>query len=265
MRKKIFLASLAVVLIVLTVWALWANVAVESNTVTVTNEKLPEEFDGFRIAHVSDLHSASFYMDVIALLDREDPDIICITGDLMDSRDSSVDNALDFCAEAVRIAPCYYVTGNHEPRLQGDLYTQLLMGLEELGVHVLDDREVLLEREGNTISLTGHFWGDTDTVGELSNHDGYRILLSHQPEDFANYAAGGYDLVLSGHTHGGQFRLPFIGGVYAYGQGFFPEYDAGLFHMDGTDMIVSRGIGNSTVPLRIGNRPEVVLIILKNG
>lgn len=264
MKKKIIIAVLAVFLVALVIWALWANVAVEMNTITVEEENLPAGFDGFRIAHVSDLHSASFYMDVVELLEQAKPDIICITGDLMDSRDISAEVALSFASKAVRIAPCYYITGNHEHRLKGDLYTQLLTGLEDLGVNVLDDREVLLERGVDTISLTGHFWGDTDEIGTLSSHDGYRILLSHQPEDFGNYVSAGYDLVLSGHAHGGQFRVPFVGGVYAPGQGLFPEYDAGLYSEGSTDMIVSRGIGNSTIPLRLNNRPEVVLIILKN-
>ena len=100
---------------------------------------------------------------------------------------------------------------------------------------------------------------------KLQNMDlepGFTILLSHRPELFPAYSASGIDLILSGHAHGGQFRIPFIGGVAAPNQGFFPKYDAGEYHESGTTMIVSRGIGNSVIPVRINNRPEVVMIEL---
>jgi predicted MPP superfamily phosphohydrolase len=264
MKKKRIISVLAALLI-LAGWVLWSNTAVELNTVTVKSDDLPAQFSGYRIAHVSDLHSAGFWPDVIEILKEAEPDIICITGDLMDSRDQSPETALAFMAEAVKIAPCYFVTGNHETALSWSLCNRLIKGLKALGVHVLEDETILLERQGAFVSLTGHFWGDTDHVGELNPHDRYKILLSHQPEDFDNYAAGGYDLVLSGHAHGGQFRLPFIGGLYAPGQGILPEYDAGLFRVDGTQMMVSRGIGNSSFPVRFNNRPEVILLILEQG
>ena len=94
--------------------------------------------------------------------------------------------------------------------------------------------------------------------------DGYTILLSHRPELFDTYVDSGVDLVFSGHAHGGQFRLPFVGGLVAPNQGFFPQYDAGQFDEENTTMIVSRGVGNSIVPLRINNRPEIVVAQLKS-
>ena len=100
-------------------------------------------------------------------------------------------------------------------------------------------------------------------MGELTDFDGYRILLSHRPECFTDYVAGEYDLVLAGHAHGGQFRLPFVGGLYAPGQGILPDYDSGLYREGRTDMVVSRGIGNSSFPIRFNNRPEVILLILE--
>lgn len=265
MKKKYWRILLLLLMVCAVVWVLWANTAVELNAYIVIEKNLPAGFDGFRIAHISDLHSAGFYMDAVRLLADAEPDVICITGDLMDQRDDSVDVALDFAAQAVRIAPCYYITGNHEARLSETLYKQLLEGLDALGVIVLEDSQALLRREEDTIAIAGHFWGNTDKVGEISGFDGYRILLSHQPEDMDNYSAAGYDLVLTGHAHGGQFRLPFLGGVYAPGQGFFPRYTSGVYTLEKTDMVVSRGIGNSTIPLRLGNRPEVVLVILECG
>lgn len=96
-----------------------------------------------------------------------------------------------------------------------------------------------------------------------SRDDTYTILLSHRPELFISYVESGVDLVLSGHAHGGQFRLPFVGGLMAPNQGLFPEYDAGLYIKENTHMIVSRGIGNSILPFRVNNRPEVILIVLE--
>lgn len=266
MKKNIRWIIAVVLLAALLAWVFWANTALELNVLTVTEEDLPAEFDGFRIAHISDLHSAEFgrkNLRLIDMLGEAQPDIIAITGDLMDCRNTSAQTALEFAAQAVQIAPCYYITGNHEVRLSHELYDALITGLTELGVTVLDDREAVLNCGEDAISIVGHFWGETENIGEISAFDGYRILLSHQPEDMDNYAAAGFDLVLSGHAHGGQFRLPLVGGLYAPGQGFFPEYDAGLYSSGSTDMVVSRGLGNSTIPLRLNNRPEVVLIVLE--
>lgn len=263
MKKRIIIALLLVLLTGLAIWTLWANSAVEMNTVVLKDHRIPAGFEGFRIAHVSDLHSAAFYEDVLALLEQAEPDIICITGDLMDCRDTSAEIALDFAARAEKIAPCYYVTGNHEVSLEASLYRALIDGLKEAGVTVLEDTQVLLERQGDMIALAGHCWGDSYKVGDISDFEGFRILLSHVPEDFHLYAAAGFHLSLSGHAHGGQIRLPFIGGLYAPGQGIFPRLDGGLYTENGMHMVVSRGIGNSSFPLRFNNRPEVVLITLE--
>ena len=264
-RKHIIWIVVALLLLTTIAWTIWGNVTVGLTSLEVKEQNLPVAFDGYRVAHVSDLHNSWLWEKAIVRLKEAQPDIICITGDLVDSRRTDVERSLAFTAEAVKIAPCYYVTGNHEGRLSDDVYTRLIDGLIACGVTVLMDTELLLDRSGETISLTGHSWGDTDNIGALANHDGYKILLSHQPEDFPNYAAGEYDLVFSGHAHGGQFRLPFIGGLFAPGQGLFPEYDSCIYCEGRTDMIVSRGIGNSAFPIRFHNRPEVILIELKCG
>ncbi len=262
-KKKWILPATALIVLLFVGWVLWANTAVEVTHYTVAEENLPYGFYGYRIAHVSDLHSADFYGDVIEKLRQEEPDIICITGDLMDSRDTSGENALAFARDAAKIAPCYYIAGNHEARLEESLSNKLMMGLAEAGVTVLKDEEILLTRGGDTVSLTGYFGRQSVDIDSLSEFGGYRILLSHIPERFLEYCDAGYDLVLSGHAHGGQFRLPFIGGLFAPGQGVFPQYDAGVFSAGRTDMVVSRGIGNSSFPLRFYNRPELIIIELK--
>ena len=233
------------------------------NTITVTEDNLPSAFNGYRIAHVSDLHNSWLWEQAIDQLEKAKPDIICITGDLIDCKKTNVEIVLSFAAEAVKMAPCYYITGNHEINVSQEVRNELLGGLENLGITVLNDEEVILEKDGAKFSLVGHKWGKGDYVGELSNFDGYRILLSHRPECFEDYMAAEYDLVLTGHAHGGQFRLPFVGGLYAPGQGILPDYDSGLYSEGRTDMVVSRGIGNSGFPIRFNNRPEVILLILE--
>ena len=278
-KKFIFLAVAAAVLVVLVIWIAWGNTALELNTYTVSSAKLPPSFDGYRIAHVSDLHNAEMGKDnekLLTMLRDADPDMIAITGDLIDSRNTDIEVALQFIREAVKIAPCYYVTGNHEARVNE--YGELKAGMDAAGVTVLEDAKFKISIDGETIMLIGindpsyqtdYLFGDAQTVVDTkltelhSDSDGYTILLSHRPELFDTYADHGIDLVLSGHAHGGQFRLPFIGGLVAPNQGLFPEYDAGIYTEGNTNMFVSRGVGNSILPFRINNRPEVILIELQ--
>ena len=278
-KKFIFLAVAAAVLVALVIWIAWSNTALELNTYTISSSKLPQSFDGYRIAHVSDLHNTEMGKDnekLLAMLRDADPDMIAITGDLIDSRNTDIEVALKFVREAVKIAPCYYVTGNHEARVNE--YGELKAGMETAGVTVLEDVRTEISMEGATITLIGvndpsyqtdYLFGDSETVlntklEELHTEDGeFTVLLSHRPELFDAYTDHGIDLVLSGHAHGGQFRLPFIGGLVAPNQGFFPEYDAGIYTEGNTNMLVSRGIGNSILPFRINNRPEVILIELQ--
>ena len=248
----------------------------ELNTYTITSEELPEAFDGYRIAHISDLHNTQMGKDnekLLSMLRSAEPDLITITGDLIDSRNTDIEIALQFAEEAVKIAPCYYVTGNHEARVSE--YGELKKCLQDLGVIILEDDQTEISLGNESIALIGvndpsfqtdYLFGDAETVisSKLSELqiDGFTILLSHRPELFDTYVESGVNLVLSGHAHGGQFRLPFVGGLVAPNQGLFPEYDAGLYTKENTNMIVSRGVGNSILPFRINNRPEVILIEL---
>ena len=278
-KKKWILSLIALILFILIGWILWANTALEVNEYEIVNDRIPQGFDGFRIAQISDLHNAEFgerNEKLIQLLSQTDPDIIVITGDLIDSRHTDIEIALDFARQAIKLAPVYYVSGNHEARVRE--YEDLKMGLAEAGVIVLEDQKVQITREGKSISILGiddpgfqedYLFGDSESVARqaienLQNEsDGYTVLLSHRPELFNLYVDTGMDLVFSGHAHGGQFRLPFIGGLVAPNQGFFPEYDAGLFSEGSTTMIVSRGVGNSIIPLRFNNQPEIVTVTLQ--
>ena len=277
-KRIILLVAFSAILTALVVWIVWGNTALELNTYTITSSRLPESFDSYRIAHVSDLHNTQMGTDnekLLTILREANPDMIAITGDLIDSRNTNVDIALQFVKDAVKIAPCYYVAGNHEARVNA--YSELKNGLISADVIVLEDASVEVGIDGKTITLIGvndpsfetdYLIGDSETVmrsklSELhTDGDGFTILLSHRPELFDTYVDYDLDLILSGHAHGGQFRIPFLGGVVAPNQGFFPEFDAGIYTEKNTSMLVSRGVGNSIVPFRVNNRPEVILIEL---
>ncbi len=279
--KKLFvLLCTLTVLLALVIWTAWGNTALMVNTIAVFSDRMPTGFSGYRIAQVSDLHNAEFgtgNSKLLQAISESTPDTIVITGDLIDMNHTNMDIALDFAKNAVQIAPIYYVNGNHEAGLSQ--YDELKEGLKSVGVIVLEDEAIQLEHNGSTVTLIGlsgpnfairnDVFYETPTMVStklndlLESENGYTILLSHRPELFETYVSCGMDLVFSGHAHGGQFRLPFIGGLVSPNQGFFPKYDAGLYTDVNTNMVVSRGIGNSIIPFRFNNRPEVVLVELR--
>lgn len=278
--KKVKRLLFVAVLLALVLLAIWGNTALEVNTYEISHRDIPAAFDGFRIAQVSDLHNAQMGKNNSKLLKKLTecaPDIIAITGDMIDSRRPDVEIALAFAEEAMKIAPCYYVAGNHEARLTE--YDSFRRELIALGVTVLDDEKVTLEREGEEISVAGVCDTDFPTeivfsdpqavmrykLSSLIAEEGFSLLLTHRPEYFDVYEKSGADLALCGHAHGGQIRLPYLGGLFSPNQGFFPEYDAGLYTQRECSMLVSRGIGNSLFPLRINNPPEVILAELKTA
>ena len=279
-NKKTVLMVSVLVILCLGIWTLWGNIALEVNEYEIVSDRIPEAFTGFRIAQVSDLHNKDFgegYGKLLTLLSQINPDIIVVTGDLIDSRQTDLDVALEFAWQAGKIARVYYVSGNHEARVPE--YEDLKTGLVKAGVVILENQKVEITREGESITLMGiddpsfqedYLFGDSESVARqaienLQNEsDEYTILLSHRPELFDLYVETEMDLVFSGHAHGGQFRLPFVGGLVAPNQGFFPKYDAGQFNEENTTMIVSRGVGNSIIPIRFNNRPEIILVTLSN-
>lgn len=274
-RRVIVLITAAVLVPALLIWLLWANSSPAATQVTVASGALPEAFEGFKIAHVSDLHNAVFGRKnekLLSLIRAAEPDIIAITGDLIDSRHTDIDSALAFVEAAAEIAPVYYVTGNHESRLDFDEIEPRLIAA---GARVLRNEAEDIGRGGERIRLAGiddpSFIRTGGTAEEraaaeleqLGDGGGtFTVLLAHRPELVEVYAEYGAGLVLSGHAHGGQVRLPLLGGLYAPGQGLLPEYDSGLYSLGETQMVVSRGLGNSVAPLRVNNRPELVIVTL---
>ena len=263
-----FLMLVLILLGVLIGWSAADQRSIDVSRFTVSGA--PEAFSGFKIAQISDLHNAEFGADnqkLIEILEREAPDAIVLTGDLVDGWRTNVDSAASFARRCAEIADCYFVTGNHEAKI-GDDYAALETALSDAGVTVLRNASVRIRRGVESIRLIGvddpSFGGEAnlDATLEALSSDDFTILLAHRPEKIDEYAKWGIDLVLSGHAHGGQIRIPGIGGLYAPGQGFFPKYTSGEYAVGGTTMIVSRGLGNSVLPLRVNDRPEVVIVTL---
>jgi Predicted phosphohydrolases len=273
-RYKVLIGiSILIVLFIIYAWY-------ENNTIVITemdyaNDRVPSEFDGFVIAHISDLHNKEFgngQKKILKKLKNINPDIIVITGDIIDRRTYNLEIALDFVRGAKDIAPIYYVSGNHEA--SSGKYNVISSELIKLGVNVLDNVMLEIEKEGRKITLAGikdpiflksdNITENIDFLEETTYSDEFKILLSHRPELLNVYANYNIDLVFTGHAHGGQINIPFIGPLYAPQQGLLPKFVSGSYKENNTTMIVSRGLGNSLLPFRINNKPEIVVVNLKN-
>jgi len=249
---------------------------IEVNRYKTGGENLPKEFNGFKIAHLSDFHNRRKNDEIIERLKEEGPNIIAITGDFIDSRKTNTQISLDFAKKLVSIATCYYVMGNHESRLT-EIYPEFEKSLIEIGVTVLRNQVATIEKNGEAIQLIGiddpRLSYKKDNIKRarmvIKEHlskikcEGYKILMCHRPEAFLEYVDAQIDLALTGHAHGGQIILPLIGGIIAPNQGLFPKYYKGMYSRDKTSMIVNRGLGNSLFPFRFNNRPEIIVIELE--
>ena len=267
-HKKILI--LILIIIILIPFCLYQNKHLVITTYTYESEKLGADLDGYRIVQISDLHNAEFGKENKKLLETIrscSPDIIIITGDLVDSNHTNVERAVAFVKEAVKIAPVYYVTGNHEYWLDPSENEQMMQGILAAGAYDLDDEAVRIEKGDSSFLLVGlddqHLSDETlkNLLQEQKNE--LSIVFAHEPQYLQNYANAEADLVLTGHAHGGQIRLPFVGGIVAPDQGFLPEYTSGQYNSADTEMIVSRGLGNSIIPVRLFNYPEVVCVELR--
>lgn len=283
-KKYIKSAIVLLIVIALLLFCSYQNSHLETTYYSYKAEQLGAEFDGYRIVQISDLHNAKFGKHNQKLVDRIrecEPDMIVLTGDLVDSNHTNVDRAVQFVDEIVKICPVYYVTGNHEYWLEASEYDELMSGLTGAGAVILDDQVVEISRgdakfrlvglddrslsDGTLGTLLNDQAGQKEETADNENSEKkeFTVVLAHEPQYLARYADTGVDLVLSGHAHGGQFRLPFVGGIVAPDQGFLPEYTSGEYYMNGTEMIVSRGLGNSVIPVRLFNYPEIVCVELK--
>lgn len=273
-----------VVLAIISIFVLCIGFLYVQNNSIVTTKKIyqssiiPESYHGFKIIHLSDLHNKSFGDDqrrLIRKVEQLNPDLIVLTGDLVGWQKDGLDAGLVLMENLVEIAPTYFVTGNHDKWAMNE--HSLETRLEDYGVNVLRDEIDRISVNGEMIQIIGiddrpgfHLseveQGNSDEVylnlleEALANE--FTILLAHRPELFSLYSEYNVDLIFSGHAHGGQVRLPFIGGLFSPNQGLFPKYTSGEYSLNDTTMIVNRGLGNSSFPFRIFNRPEIILLTL---
>ena len=276
----LWLVLLAVLAVGGVFWFHWQCWGVTATHTGAELPGLPPEFDGFQIVHLSDLHGHEYgegNADLLARVAREKPDLIVITGDLVD-QESQLQMVPALAKGLAAIAPAYYVTGNHEWSLGTGTVKELKSLLARCGVTALTNQYEILERDGARIVLAGvddpNGYADQKTPEELRAQIEreapglFTVLLAHRNDRFDQYAAAGYGFVLSGHAHGGIVRLPFVGGLVGTDRQFFPERTSGLYTQGNSTLFVSRGLGNNTVPFRgfrLFNRPELAVITLKEA
>lgn len=271
-KKKIVKLIKITCVVVLFICFFWyENHHLTVTTYTYQSEKTDADLNGYRIVQISDLHNAEFGHDNRKLLKKIselEPDIIVITGDIVDSNHTDIKTSISFVKQAVLISDVYYVTGNHEYWLTKDEQAELFNGIEQTGAVILNNESInisvgesgfcLIGLDDNSLSN-----GTLDHLISEIDDDKLSVVLAHEPQYLSKYASTGCDLVLTGHAHGGQFILPFVGAIVAPDQGFFPEYTSGKHHEKETTMYISRGLGNSIIPVRLFNDPEIVCVDLQ--
>lgn len=254
----------------------------------ICSAKIPEAFRGFRAAVLSDLHNCMVGEKNELLLEAVRnlrPDVILLTGDMITEEKFGnkvyEDVALALISELAKIAPVYYGMGNHEQRWKERCvpdrrtFTDFCRELEIMGVRIMDNRSVLLTRAGEQIRITGlalpnryynkkkrvHLSAEEirSLVGSR-DEEHFQILLAHTPQFYEAYRNWGADVALAGHYHGGVIRIPGLGGLISTNFRLFPKYDHGRYREEGGEMIVTSGLGCHTIPVRLNNPPEVVML-----
>lgn len=265
------------------------------NTLEVTkyvveNKKVPKEFDGYNIVQISDLHSKLFGENnkkLIQKIKSLNPDIVVVTGDLIDGENNNYNVALDFMKEISKLYRVYYIIGNHEQKSlikkYKDEYKDYFNKLHQIDFVNLDNNKVEIVKGDSNINLYGltvpyscykYLFDNQETtsididfleekLGKVDKEQ-FNILLAHTPFYFDEYEKWGADLTLCGHVHGGIVRLPLVGGLLSPDRKFFPKYDLGEYIKNKSTMIVSKGLGGSKVLIRVNCKPEIVNIKLKN-
>lgn len=264
-----------IIVLILYLYFYYENTTLKTTNYKIINSKIPKDFDNYKIIQVSDFHNTKnkkLVNKIVEEIEIQKPNVIVITGDLIHNDDNKY--AINFIKKINKITDIYYVPGNHEAILKD--YKGFIKLLKDNSVNVLDNKEKILKINKSEINLLGIvdpkiIDKESNEISKIANNnlkkikynkENYSILLSHRPCLIDIYKKEKLDLVLTGHAHGGQIRLPLIGGLYAPNQGILPKYTSGIINKDNTSMIVSRGIGNSTFPLRVNNRPELVTITL---
>lgn len=258
----------------------WQNGPIDAEKIPVPIQGLHGHLHGFRMAMLSDLHLQEEYpkgQALISALADASPDLICILGDIIDTGTPSLKPLIPLLEAMVGIAPTVAVLGNNDYRAM--LLEQLRAAYAAAGVLLLEDEARTIRRGEGAIRIlgvqdpTGIAYGkhverpagapDTQPLGEMMQEPIPTVLLIHQAQEAISYRNRNIALALGGHAHGGQFRFPLIGPIYAPGQGFWPKFTSGLYRLDGLQLVVSRGLGNHGVPIRLWNRPHLPVVILQ--
>lgn len=239
---------------------------------TVASEKLPEEFDGFKIVQLSDLHGAQFGEDndeLIAAVAELEPDIIALTGDFVTS-DADLPVLRALIPRLTALCSVYFVSGNHE--FGSGLASEVRNIMTDSGVKYLSNEFLSLSRGGASIILGGvedplayaDMLSPDELAREMDDTDpaAFKILLGHRNYWMTEYPELPVDLIFSGHAHGGIIRIPGVGGLVGTDRRLFPDFEAGQFDNGRYSLIVSRGLGNSVPIPRLLNRPEIVCVTL---
>ncbi len=281
-KKRIITLSIIILIIIsLTIYCYLENNIIEVSHINIIDTNIPNSFNNYKIVQISDLHNKEFNKNkLVNLIKKNKPDIILITGDLIDSNTKDLKVTKNFIKQIVKISPVYYINGNHEA--SNSKYDELIKYLKNYNVVILENEVVEITNKEEKINLVGlsdpafyrNMINDLNIKEStlLKNHynslkfnkDNYTILLSHRPEMFNTYVDIKANLVFTGHAHGGQIRIPIIGGLVSPNQGLFPKYTSGTYKKENTTMIVSRGLGNSIIPFRINNNPELIVTTLNN-
>ena len=267
-------------IIIIGVFIYRGNTTVGTSFYDVSYDRLPASFDGYKIVQLSDLHDAKFgenHLDVVNEVKSIGPNAIFITGDFIDRNRYKLEQSLILVKELQHVAPIYYVTGNHE--ISTNDVARIKEELQQLGVRILSDEvEIITSDKNESIAIGGiedplsSTLEDEEAV-KLAIHntfkripaETFKVLLSHRPEQFDIYVNNQIDITFSGHAHGGQFRIPGVGGLLSPGQGLFPKLTSGVHEKEGSRLVVSRGLGNSIMPIRLFNQPEIVVVTLKKS
>lgn len=246
----------------------------------IKSNKLPIEFNKFKIVHLSDFHSYDFGKNNIKVIEKindENPDIIVMTGDMVNKYDNNFDRFLKLSETLSKSYRIYYIVGNHEKRLRDYHLNFIIEKLSQFNIQILNDEKVIIKRKNAFINIYGidiplSFYkirnrpsNIEDAVGSVlkrCKEKEYNILLAHNPLYFEIYSKFSVDLTLSGHVHGGMVRLPFVGGVLSPERKLFPKYSSGVYKINNKELIVSRGLGHSKPGMRLFNMPEIVSITL---
>lgn len=239
------------------------SVAIKQYTIQINN--LPKDFENFTILHLTDLHAKEYGYkqdQLLNLINRQSFDMVAITGDFIDKDRPNVEPTLSLVRGLIS-KPIFFVPGNHE-WWNGFIIKSVL---EDHGVTILENKKFKYAKSNTYIWIVGV---DDPYLGRDKLNEAIegiadsqpKVLLAHAPNIFPTATKSDIELVLVGHTHGGQVRLPFIGAVVAPGQGLFPKYDYGQFTAGSTNMIINGGLGESVLPIRFYNRPEIVLVKL---